>query len=346
MRPTRRGVLAGLAVAATGALAPAPRARADLAGPIPVRLRTYPVPHLGSRAPVDGLYGRLRYRGGLELQASDAAFGGLSGLAMPDDGARLLAVSDHGHWFDAAVLRDAAGVISGIGEATLAPLHGPDGGLLWRQGYWDAEALTVDEDEIHVAIEVEQAVFRYARADGVRGRGETLVLPEAARTALDAWRGNRGLEGLTRLAPPSPLAGALVGVSERSRPGDDAPTQGVVLTGPQAGSTFEVARSGGFDVTDLETLPDGDLLVLERRFTLLDGVSARIRRVAAGTIAPGATLDGPILFEADWTDAIDNMEGLSAHRGVDGETVLTLVSDDNYSLLQRTLLLEFTLVED
>jgi len=29
----------------------------------------------------------------------------------------------------------------------------------------------------------------------------------------------------------------------------------------------------------------------------------------------------------------------------EGDTVLTMVSDDNFSLLQRTLLLQFTLVE-
>jgi hypothetical protein len=30
----------------------------------------------------------------------------------------------------------------------------------------------------------------------------------------------------------------------------------------------------------------------------------------------------------------------------DGEVVLTLVSDDNFSLIQRTLLMQFTLVEN
>jgi hypothetical protein len=29
---------------------------------------------------------------------------------------------------------------------------------------------------------------------------------------------------------------------------------------------------------------------------------------------------------------------------VEGETVLTMVSDDNFSMIQRTLLLQFTLV--
>ena len=49
---------------------------------------------------------------------------------------------------------------------------------------------------------------------------------------------------------------------------------------------------------------------------------------------------------ADMGFQIDNMEGLSVHRTAAGETVLTLVSDDNFSALQRTILLQFKLVDD
>jgi hypothetical protein len=38
-------------------------------------------------------------------------------------------------------------------------------------------------------------------------------------------------------------------------------------------------------------------------------------------------------------------EGIDAHVTPEGDTVLTMVSDDNFSLIQRTLLLQFTLVE-
>jgi hypothetical protein len=38
---------------------------------------------------------------------------------------------------------------------------------------------------------------------------------------------------------------------------------------------------------------------------------------------------------------IDNMEGLAVRRGPKGETLLYILSDDNYSPLQRTLLLMF-----
>jgi hypothetical protein len=92
-------------------------------------------------------------------------------------------------------------------------------------------------------------------------------------------------------------------------------------------------------------LPSGSLLVLERKFSWLSGVGIRIRRIALSSIAPGALIDGPAIFNADLGHEIDNMEGIDAHVTPEGDTVLTLVSDDNFSLIQRNLLLQFTLVE-
>jgi hypothetical protein len=71
----------------------------------------------------------------------------------------------------------------------------------------------------------------------------------------------------------------------------------------------------------------------------------RIRRVPLSDVKVGTTIDGPALIEADMNFQIDNMEGLSVHRDADGALVLTLISDDNFSLVQRTLLLQFTLNE-
>jgi hypothetical protein len=62
-----------------------------------------------------------------------------------------------------------------------------------------------------------------------------------------------------------------------------------------------------------------------------------------GDIRPGTLVDGAVVFEANMWQDIDNMEGLSVHTGPDGESILTLVSDDNFSVLQRTLLLQFAL---
>ena len=97
-------------------------------------------------------------------------------------------------------------------------------------------------------------------------------------------------------------------------------------------------------VRRIENCP-GDLLLLERKFSWLGGVGIRIRRVALASVVPGAVIDGPAIFNADLGNEIDNMEGIDAHVTGEGDTVLTLISDDNFSMIQRNLLLQFTLVE-
>jgi hypothetical protein len=86
------------------------------------------------------------------------------------------------------------------------------------------------------------------------------------------------------------------------------------------------------------------MLLLERRFVPLFGIAFRIRRVPLATIRPGALLDGEVLIEADLGYQIDNMEALAVHRA-GGRTILTLFSDNNFSILQRTLILRFALDE-
>ena len=102
-------------------------------------------------------------------------------------------------------------------------------------------------------------------------------------------------------------------------------------------------RTDDFDISDCTITPGGDLLILERRFSWARGLAIRIRKLALSGVRPGALLDGPELFAGDMGQRIDNMEGIALHRAADGAMVLTLVSDDNFSPLQRTILLQFTL---
>ena len=83
----------------------------------------------------------------------------------------------------------------------------------------------------------------------------------------------------------------------------------------------------------------------EAMLAFVNGIGIRIRRIALSALAPGAVADGSTIFEADLGNEIDNMEGIDAHLTPEGDTVLTMVSDDNFSMLQRTLLRQFTLVE-
>jgi hypothetical protein len=154
---------------------------------------------------------------------------------------------------------------------------------------------------------------------------------------------NKGLEALVVVPKGLPLAGTLIAISERGL--DEKGNLIAFLVGGPSPGQFSVRRTENFDISDAVILPSGDLLVLERKFSLVSGVGIRIRRVALKDIAPGALVDGPSIFDAGLSEEIDNMEGIDAHVTDEGDTVLTLVSDDNFSLIQRTLLLQFTLVK-
>src|SRR5690606_8552817 len=97
---------------------------------------------------------------------------------------------------------------------------------------------------------------------------------------------NRGFETVAYAPDESAFAGARVAIAERSIDKLDN-VFAAVLEGPRKG-VFTVARSDGFDVTNGACLPDGDLLLLERRFTMSSGVAMRLRRIEAESIRPGS----------------------------------------------------------
>ncbi len=83
----------------------------------------------------------------------------------------------------------------------------------------------------------------------------------------------------------------------------------------------------------------------ERSYNILDGVAIRLQRIAAADIRPGATLRGETLAVLRVPLTLDNLEGVTARKGPSGETLITLISDDNFNSFQRTLLLVFALEE-
>jgi hypothetical protein len=296
------------------------------------------IDHFSVSEPERRRFGALAFRSGLVLKSNVSGFGGFSGLSRSADGRQIVAIADNSQWLTARV--DVGdGPLSGLSNAILAPILGPDGRPLRRTRYYDTEGFTISGGTAFVSVERSHAVLRFDWAKGgVRSRGQMINLPPEAR----GLPSNSGIEALGVAPPRSPLAGALVAIAERAG-GDGASTLGFILTGARVGA-FELVRSGGYDVTDLAFLPSGELLLLERHFSLFGGLSARLRRIKADAIRPGAVVDGPVIFETEPSQQVDNMEGMAVHREA-GATIVTLISDDNFGSLQRTLLLEFALVE-
>ncbi len=352
MRPGRRAFLLGagasLAAAAGGrALAQAsdsPKPLGPRGGdePVAVQVSGSPLDHFSLRDRERRDFGGLVFRSGVELRSPYDGFGGFSGLWRSGDGEEIIAITDAGQWLTARVAtRD--GRLTGLDGAEMHPILGQDGRPLRRGRSYDTEALTIAGGVAYIGVERVHEVRRLdlARGGGMKARGVPVPLPPEARRLP----GNRSLEAIGVAPPRHPLAGAVVAIAERARRGEaNEPTRGFILGGPRPGA-FDVARSDEFEITDLAFLPSGDMLLLERRFSLLRGVGCRIRRIPPPGIAPGALADGPAILEADGGHQIDNMEGIALHRDPSGATIVTLISDDNFSVLQRTLLLEFALKE-
>ena len=217
---------------------------------------------------------------------------------------------------------------------------GPDGRPITARGWFDSESIALDGALVYVGLERVNQVLRFDFSKGfTRAPGEVVPLPPAARKLSY----NKGLEALVVVPKGQPLSGTLIAISERG-----LDPQGNIIAflvgGPSPGQ-FAIRRTNHFDISDAVLLPSGDLLILERKFSWVGGVGIRIRSIPLKSIAPDALVDGASIFDADLGQEIDNLEGIDAHVTAEGDTVLTMVSDDNFSLLQRTLLLQFTLVD-
>jgi len=338
--PSQRTITAVIALAwLIGAMPAAAQTSPSAAPPHAIEIRAEPITGFDVRDPSRRQFGLLEFRGGLVLTSPDKNFGGLSAIRVAADGAHFISLTDRGWWFRGRLLY-AGTRPSGIADAEMAPILGADGRPLATRGWYDTESIAEDGGTLYVGIErVHQIVrFNYGK-DGLLARGRAIALPPAVRS-LPA---NKGIEALVFVPKGLPLAGTLIAISERGL--DKAGNLSAFLIGGSTPGAFAIKRGSRYDVTDAALLPGGNMLLLERRFGWDVGLAVRIRRIALGEIKPGALADGAVLFEADLGYEIDNMEGLSVHRAAGGEIVLTLVSDDNFSMVQRTLLLQFTLAE-
>ena len=70
----------------------------------------------------------------------------------------------------------------------------------------------------------------------------------------------------------------------------------------------------GFRVTDCAALNNGDVLVLERRYVPFGILSARLTRVKAGGLRPGAKLAGKELLKLEQPLAVENFEGIAVQQ--------------------------------
>ena len=253
----------------------------------------------------------------------DIRFGGLSGFDLSDDGRSLLAIGDRGVWVTARLERDGEH-LERARPTGIGPLLGV-GGQPLGDGETDAEGLAVDaEGRVYVSFEGFHRVRRYDPISGPATR-----IP--GFPAMKRFRGNTGLESLAIDAKDELYAIPEFVYSPKGK----APV--FRFRNGEWENPYDIQRRDGFYETDADFGPDGKLYLLERKFKWLGGFQTRLRRF---TLSDDRILNEETLLTTQFGD-LDNMEGLSVWRDARGDTRVTMLSDDNFFPLQRTMLVEF-----
>ncbi len=305
-----------------------------------VGLHTPPQPDAPDRI------GALRFVAGLQIHGHDARFGGFSGLVLAPDGSALLAVSDRGFWMRADIVRDAHGRPVDLVNVFMAPIRDWRGDPVDPVGE-DAEALARARGRLGprllVAFEHWHRIWSYPliAASSLPFSGAMLAPATPLRLPRRVLRhpANGGIEAMVELVDRRLLL-----FSEKDESVDGRLT--VWLVAPDGSRTERLSLrpvADGFAPSDAALLPDGDVLVLERRYRLLEGPSAAIVRIRRRDIRSGAVLHGEELARLAPPVTLDNYEALDVVAGPDGRIRLHLMSDDNHRRTQRTLLMVFAL---
>lgn len=276
---------------------------------------------------------QARLRGTLRLDGSaEQGLHQLSGLAWDADEDLLYALSDDAYVVHLRVnlrhgqlhavnfvgrypLRDAAGV-------PLSPRLADSEGLVALRS---RNAVRADT-ELVVSFEGPPRIARYT-ADG-HYLGDLQVPAALANDSVYRSR-NAQLEALAH----SPVHGLLT-APERSLRGSAHGTIPIVALADGREWIYPLRDRRYGAVVGMETLPGGDLLILERRFiSLLMPFTISLRRAALGA-SPALSVSDVFHLDTSAGWSIDNFEGLAHHAG----SCYFIISDDNAAVIQRTLL--------
>lgn len=285
---------------------------------------------LGPASRLDEALNGATFVGGWALSSEEPNFGGLSGLAAYPSGT-LLAVSDAGAfvWIN----MDADADFAPGGTGSIAYMRGEDGTLLDGKASADAEGLAMRDGLALVSFERDHRVLAFdLEGCGGAARG-TLVARPSAKGA-DQLANNRGMEALT-LQGDHLLAG-----SERKNGGLTASFG--LARGEAAKASFDLEHAlltrPALLLTGFDALGE-TLFAVERDYKPLLGNTVSIRRHVASE--NGVLSNAETLVTLSRPLAVDNFEAIVAVGRDDGGTRVIILSDDNFSDTQQTLLFAF-----
>ncbi|MCK4713550.1 MAG: esterase-like activity of phytase family protein [Marinosulfonomonas sp.] len=250
-------------------------------------------------------------------------FGGFSGLEVSDDGMQFTLIGDKGIIVTGQFVRTTAQITDV--NATLRNLKNTDGDPLSKPQS-DAEGLAIRADgRIYVSFERHHRIWTYQDTDSAAA-----WLPR--HPDFKQMQNNFALEALA-IGPDNALYTIPEQSGDITQPFPVYRYKGGAWTVP-----FHIPRHGPFVPVGADFGPDGHLYLLERHLGFL-GFQSRVRRFTV----QGDELTGETLIFETPAGTHDNLEGLSVWRDGAGAIRLTMVSDNNFNIIQRTEFVEYRL---
>jgi hypothetical protein len=273
--------------------------------------------------------GALTFLGGVDLTSRDLAFGGYSSMTI-----------DHGLF---TLLSDGGTIVRfrlddrfrlsarQFGDLPIGP------GTGWRKEDRDSESMTLDRvtGQAWVGYERVNQIWRYSP-------GLTQPARMVAPKPMADWSENGGAESMVRLRD-----GRFLVIAETSRRLPSQARSALIfdrdpVEKPLRGFEFGYLPPDGYDPSDATQLPDGRVLILNRKLAFPFAWNAVLTMIDPQRIRPGITIRGREIARLAPPLTVDNFEGLAVTRE-NGATIVWMVSDDNLLILQRTLLMKFRL---
>ncbi len=222
---------------------------------------------------LDALGDRITVEAVFALESEHQAFGGLSGLWLNPDGTRMIAVSDIGQRWQARLLHDDDGRLTGLDNWSVANLTmSPEDGDGSR--WIDSEALSGDgRGGLVVAYEGQHRLRRWSFGD-LNAIPESVLLPDGL-----GGPSNSGIEALSTLED-----GRLFAVAERVGAWGGEGLMGWVIDREAAKDLIyipgpDLAPTGAGRLEDT-------VYIVERSFSLLDGFRTRLVALPSDAIRP------------------------------------------------------------
>ncbi|SME88834.1 esterase-like activity of phytase family protein [Desulfovibrio gilichinskyi] len=276
----------------------------------------------------------LKYKGAIILECVHPAFGGLSDMLVSKDRKSFLAVSDMGFWVKGEMIYNNNEFLIGIKpEAQLGQLLSIEGKTLSSKYNADAEALSrAPGSGFLVAFERRHRINKYKSSNlfELSGTPSRMSQPEHMKELPK----NGGIESIT-LLPDGRILLIAEGETDYEKPSYAA--VGI----DKDWIEMEYQRQPDYRPTSVATLPGGDILTLERSFIKPVSLKIRLCIIKKPEFKSGTKLLPKQLIELHGLLPLDNFEGLDTITTDDGRTFIYIISDDNYSPMQRTILMMF-----